>query len=69
MRFFEIWLRGVAQLLGFGFKGQTVAVSMAKAMGVTRIAIPTAGNAGAGLAAYATRAGIESFVFNPSYTP
>ena len=46
-----------------------VAVSMAKALGVTRIAIPTAGNAGAGLAAYATRAGIESFVFTPADTP
>ncbi len=53
----------------FKGRGMSVAVSMAKALGVTRIAIPTAGNAGAGLAAYATRAGIESFVFTPADTP
>jgi threonine synthase len=53
----------------FKGRGMSVAVSMAKAFGVTRIAIPTAGNAGSGLAAYATRAGIESFVFTPADTP
>src|SRR5271168_3562869 len=49
----------------FKARGLAVAVSMAKALGVTRIAMPTAGNAGAALAAYAARAGIESFVFCP----
>jgi threonine synthase len=53
----------------FKSRGMSVAVSMAKAFGVKRIAIPTAGNAGAGLAAYASRAGIESFVFTPADTP
>ncbi len=53
----------------FKARGMAVAVSMAKSLGVTRIAIPTAGNAGSGLAAYATRAGIESFVFTPADTP
>ena len=53
----------------FKARGMAVAVSMAKSLGVTRIAIPTAGNAGSGLAAYATRAGIESFVFTPVDTP
>ncbi len=53
----------------FKCRGMAVAVSMAKSLGVTRIAIPTAGNAGAGLAAYASRAGIESFVFTPADTP
>ncbi len=53
----------------FKGRGMSVAVSMAKAFGVKRIAIPTAGNAGAGLAAYASRAGIESFVFTPADTP
>jgi len=46
-----------------------VAISMAKSLGETRIAIPTAGNAGAALAAYASRAAIESFVFTPADTP
>ncbi len=53
----------------FKGRGMSVAVSMAKSLGVTRIAIPTAGNAGAGLAAYASRAGIESYVFTPADTP
>jgi len=53
----------------FKSRGMAVAVSMAKSLGVERIAIPTAGNAGAGLAAYASRAGIESFVFTPADTP
>ncbi|MEE9317544.1 MAG: threonine synthase [Rhodospirillales bacterium] len=53
----------------FKARGMSVAVSMAVNLGVKRIAIPTAGNAGAGLAAYATRAGIESFVFTPADTP
>jgi len=53
----------------FKSRGMAVAVSMARSLGVKRIAIPTAGNAGAGLAAYASRAGIESFVFTPADTP
>jgi len=53
----------------FKSRGMAVAVSMARQLGVTRIAIPTAGNAGAALAAYASRAGIESFVFTPADTP
>ncbi|NQU61474.1 MAG: threonine synthase [Rhodospirillales bacterium] len=53
----------------FKGRGMAVAVTMAKALGIKRMAIPTAGNAGSGLAAYASRAGIESFVFTPSDTP
>jgi threonine synthase len=53
----------------FKCRGMAVAVSMARSLGVSRIAIPTAGNAGAALAAYASRAGIESFVFTPADTP
>lgn len=49
----------------FKARGLAMAVSMAKELGVKRIAMPTAGNAGAALAAYATRAGIESFIFSP----
>jgi threonine synthase len=47
----------------FKARGLAVAVSMAKAFGVRRIAIPSAGNAGVALAAYCARAGIEAFVF------
>jgi len=42
---------------------------MAKWLGVKRIALPTAGNAGGAAAAYAARAGIECFVFMPADTP
>jgi threonine synthase len=53
----------------FKARGLSLAVSMAKELGIRRIGMPTNGNAGAALAAYATRAGIESFVFCPEDTP
>jgi threonine synthase len=53
----------------FKARGLCMAVSMAKELGVTKIAMPTNGNAGAALAAYATRAGIETYVFCPDDTP
>ena len=53
----------------FKARGLCVAVSMAKELGVTRVAIPTNGNAGAALAAYGRRAGMEVFVFCPADTP
>ena len=53
----------------FKARGLALAVSMAHAFGITRMAMPTNGNAGAALAAYCSRAGIESFVFCPDDTP
>ncbi len=53
----------------FKARGLVMAVAMAKELGVTRIAMPTNGNAGAALAAYATRAGIETIVLCPHDTP
>jgi threonine synthase len=53
----------------FKARGLVMAVSMAKQLGVTRLAMPTNGNAGAALAAYGSRAGIETFVFCPDDTP
>ena len=53
----------------FKSRGMAVAVSMAKELGVTKVATPTAGNAGGALAAYAARAGMECFVFMPADTP
>jgi threonine synthase len=53
----------------FKARGLVMAVAMARELGVTRIAMPTNGNAGAALAAYATRAGIETIVFCPDDTP
>ena len=53
----------------FKARGLVMAVSMAKALGVKKIAMPTNGNAGAALAAYATRCGIETVVLCPDDTP
>jgi threonine synthase len=53
----------------FKARGLVMAVSMAKALGIAHMAMPTNGNAGAALAAYATRAGIKSTVFCPADTP
>ncbi len=53
----------------FKARGMAAAVSMARHFGVKRIAIPTNGNAGAALAAYAARAGIETLVICPAETP
>ncbi|HKW52297.1 MAG TPA: threonine synthase [Stellaceae bacterium] len=53
----------------FKARGLVMAVSMAKALGIRHMAMPTNGNAGAALAAYATRAGIKATVFCPEDTP
>ena len=53
----------------FKARGLVIAVSMAKALGVKHMAMPTNGNAGAALAAYASRAGIKSTIFCPADTP
>jgi threonine synthase len=53
----------------FKARGIAMAVSMAKELGLHRVAMPTNGNAGAALAAYGTRAGMESYVFCPDNTP
>jgi threonine synthase len=53
----------------FKARGLVMAVSMAKAFGIKHMAMPTNGNAGAALAAYATRAGIATTIFCPEDTP
>jgi threonine synthase len=53
----------------FKARGVAMAVSMARSFGVTRIAMPTNGNAGAALAAYGARAGMEITLFCPDDTP
>lgn len=53
----------------FKARGLVMAVAMARELGVTRIAMPTNGNAGAALAAYASRCGIETVVLAPEETP
>ena len=53
----------------FKARGLVMAVSMAKALGITHMAMPTNGNAGAALSAYASSAGIKSTIFCPDDTP
>ncbi len=53
----------------FKARGLGLAVSMAKELGVLHLAIPTNGNAGSALAAYASRAGIKTTVLCPDDTP
>jgi threonine synthase len=67
----RLFVKDESQLPTGSFKsrGMTAAVSMAKHFGLTRLAIPTAGNAGGALAAYGARAGMEVYVFMPEDTP
>ncbi|MEY2482413.1 MAG: threonine synthase [Verrucomicrobiota bacterium] len=67
----ELWVKDEAQnpTQSFKARGMAVAVSMAKHLGATKLAVPSAGNAGGALAAYAARAGLEAHVFMPSDTP
>lgn len=53
----------------FKARGLAVAVSKARELGVTEIALPSAGNAGSAAAAYAARAGMKCHVFMPKDTP
>jgi threonine synthase len=67
----KLWVKDESQLPTGSFKsrGMTTAVSMAKHLGLKRLALPTAGNAGGAAAAYAARAGLECYVFMPADTP
>jgi threonine synthase len=53
----------------FKARGLAVAVTQARTLGARKLAIPTAGNAGGALAAYAARAGLEATVFMPKDAP
>jgi threonine synthase len=53
----------------FKARGLVMAVSMAKELGVSHMAMPTNGNAGAALSAYASHCGIKTTIFCPEDTP
>jgi threonine synthase len=67
----NLWVKDEGRLPTGSFKarGLVMAIAMAKELGVTTIAMPTNGNAGAAAAAYASRVGIESVIFCPADTP
>ena len=53
----------------FKARGLAVAISRAKELGATDVAIPSAGNAAGAMSAYAARAGLRAHVFMPSDVP
>ena len=67
----NLWVKDEAQnpTQSFKARGMAVAVSMANYLGATKLAVPSAGNAGGALAAYAARAGLEAHIFMPRDTP
>jgi threonine synthase len=53
----------------FKARGLAAAVSKAKELGIKKVIIPTAGNAGGAMAAYAARAAMQAYIFMPKDTP
>jgi threonine synthase len=53
----------------FKARGLAAAVSKAKELGIQKVIIPTAGNAGGAMAAYAARAQIQAMIYMPKDTP
>ena len=67
----NVWIKdeGLNPTGSFKARGISVAVSVAKALGINKVAMPSAGNAGSALAAYAAAAKIEAHIFMPSDVP
>ncbi len=67
----NVWIKdeGLNPTGSFKARGITVAVSVAKALGLRKLAMPSAGNAGSALAAYAAAAGLEAHIFMPQDVP
>ena len=67
----DLWIKdeSLNPTQSFKARGMSVAVSMAKHLGATKLAAPSAGNAGGALAAYSARAGLEAHIFMPRDTP
>ena len=67
----DLWIKdeSINPTQSFKARGISVAVSMAKHLGATKLAVPSAGNAGGALAAYTARAGLEAHIFMPRDTP
>ena len=67
----EVWVKDESRLPTGSFKarGLAMAVSKAKSLGLTALAIPSAGNAATALSVYAAAAGITTHIFMPQDTP
>ena len=60
---------GLNPTASFKARGLGAAVSKAKELGITRLTMPSAGNAAGAMTAYAAKAGMEAFVFMPKDAP
>ncbi|HXU78369.1 MAG TPA: threonine synthase [Methylomirabilota bacterium] len=67
----KLYLKDESRLPTGSFKsrGMAMAISKANEFGIKKVAVPTAGNAGGAMAAYAARAGMQAYVFMPDDTP
>ncbi len=67
----NLWVKdeGINPTGSFKARGLSCAVSMAKELGITKVAIPSAGNAASAMAAYAAAAGMEAHIFMPQDVP
>jgi threonine synthase len=67
----NVWIKdeGLNPTGSFKARGITVAISVAKSLGLKKVAMPSAGNAGSALAAYAAAGGIEAHIFMPQDVP
>lgn len=71
LRIHQLFIKDESQnpTQSFKARGMTTAVSMAKELGVKKLAVPSAGNAAGALAAYTARAGLDAYIFMPRDTP
>ncbi len=69
--FSNVWIKdeGLNPTGSFKARGISVAISLAKSYGLKKLAMPSAGNAGSALAAYAAASGIEAHIFMPQDVP
>ncbi len=67
----HLWVKdeGLNPTASFKARGMTTAITMARELGIRKIAIPSAGNAASAAAAYAAAAGIEAHIFMPKDVP
>jgi len=67
----NLWVKdeGLNPTASFKARGMTTAITMARELGIRKIAIPSAGNAASAAAAYAAAAGIEAHIFMPKDVP
>jgi threonine synthase len=67
----NLWIKdeGLNPTGSFKARGLACAISMCRELGITKVAIPSAGNAAGALAAYAAAAGIEAHIFMPRDVP